>query len=74
MKRKPKPPGYASRVLDSAESALASGTIRRGQVAHAIVAHDDWCDLLANRGPCNCHPDVRVQADPPTHRATHESN
>lgn len=29
---------------------------------HAIeVAHDDWCALINNRGPCNCDPDIRVR-------------
>lgn len=22
------------------------------------VAHDDWCDLLNRKGPCNCNPEV----------------
>lgn len=29
-----------------------------GTVSHISVAHDDWCDLLARRGPCSCNPDV----------------
>jgi len=24
----------------------------------AEVQHDSWCDLLAEKGPCNCNPDV----------------
>ncbi len=23
------------------------------------IAHDDWCDLLAGSGPCNCDPEVQ---------------
>lgn len=32
------------------------------------VRHDDWCDLLNNRGFCNCDPIVTTtkRADPPS--------
>ena len=29
-------------------------------VYEAQVYHDSWCALLANRGPCNCNPDIRI--------------
>lgn len=40
--------------------------IKRGQaildeepgVYEATVFHDDWCDLLNGKGPCNCEPEV----------------
>lgn len=33
-------------------------------VYHINVIHDDWCDLLADKGPCNCTPVVQnVEAD-----------
>lgn len=31
-----------------------------GTIRHVSIAHDDWCDLLAGRGACNCDPDVRL--------------
>jgi hypothetical protein len=40
---------------------LAAGAdIAPGTVHHVSIAHDDWCDLLTSRGPCNCTPDIRV--------------
>lgn len=30
-------------------------------VYSVLVAHDSWCNLLNNRGPCNCHPDIEIQ-------------
>jgi hypothetical protein len=23
--------------------------------------HDDWCALLAQQGPCNCRPEVKIR-------------
>lgn len=31
-----------------------------GTVHHVHAYHDDWCDLLAGTGPCNCDPDLEV--------------
>jgi len=25
------------------------------------VRHDDWCSLLAESGPCNCNPDIKIK-------------
>jgi len=25
---------------------------------HGVVAHDDWCNPLSNKGECNCNPTV----------------
>jgi hypothetical protein len=30
----------------------------RGRVFTEAVYHDDWCDQLAGRGPCNCEPEI----------------
>jgi hypothetical protein len=27
-------------------------------VSIITVYHDDWCDLLNQKGPCNCNPDI----------------
>jgi hypothetical protein len=26
----------------------------------STVCHDDWCALLAGKGPCNCNPEVNT--------------
>jgi len=54
-------PNYIPKVVAALRQ---SGLTGRGQVAHAYVAHDDWCALLSGRGPCNCNPDVRVTGKP----------
>jgi hypothetical protein len=51
-------PNYAPKVLAVSEQALADGTIRPGQFYSLDVLHDDWCDLLTGKGPCNCDPEV----------------
>ena len=28
-------------------------------VYHVEILHDDWCDQLNGKGPCNCEPIVR---------------
>jgi hypothetical protein len=38
--------------------ATIAKKITRPGLHHVNVYHDDWCDLLAGRGPCNCNPDV----------------
>ena len=40
---------------------FAAGRIKKGTVTIADVFHDDWCDLLSGKGPCNCAPDVRYK-------------
>ena len=30
-------------------------------VYSVLVAHDAWCVLLKNRGPCNCNPDIEIE-------------
>jgi len=48
------PPGYLKKVLELAGTP--------GTVSSITVAHDDWCNLLARTGPCNCDPEVRPSA------------
>lgn len=40
-------------------TALTAG-IRPGATYDLQINHDDWCDLLNERGYCNCDPDVRI--------------
>jgi hypothetical protein len=39
-------------------------TLRRNPVGpgvnHVGIAHDDWCNLLSGKGPCNCDPEVQL--------------
>jgi hypothetical protein len=30
-------------------------------VYNVLVRHDAWCNLLKNRGPCNCSPDIEIK-------------
>jgi hypothetical protein len=53
-------PKYGRAVIDAGKKGLADGTIRPGNLYVIDVHHDDWCDLLAGRGPCNCEPEVDV--------------
>jgi hypothetical protein len=36
-----------------------AGGIKPGGLYHIDIQHDDDCDLLSGKGPCNCHPTVR---------------
>jgi hypothetical protein len=47
-----KVPNYISKILAKHRKGLPSG------VYFVDVYHDDWCDLLNRKGPCNCNPDV----------------
>ena len=58
-------PNYISKVQAATEKAIQAGIIRRGQLSHVYVAHDDWCAMLAGRGPYNCNPDVKVRPEGP---------
>jgi hypothetical protein len=59
--------GYLDEALAKGLQALADGTMTPGFVHTMDVYHDDWCDLLAGKGPCNCNPDVKPpkKPDPP---------
>ncbi len=51
--------------LPGNHNAKISEAIQRNPLilgADLIVAHDDWCDLLAGTGPCNCDPEVKTRA------------
>lgn len=50
------PPRYAAEVVALARSLQSE---RGPGVYHISVYHDDWCDLLNHRGPCNCNFEVR---------------
>jgi hypothetical protein len=56
-RRKKGLPQYAGAVLEQAVKALESGALTVGYY-EVVVRHDDWCALLAGRGPCDCDPEV----------------
>jgi hypothetical protein len=35
---------------------------RAGSLLSVEVAHDDWCALLREVGPCNCNPEIRTRS------------
>lgn len=47
---------YFRKVLEAAKK----NPPRPGTVNHVSVAHDDWCNLLSGKGPCNCDPEVTI--------------
>jgi hypothetical protein len=53
-----KPPNYLDEFLRQALEAKA----KHGNGLYiATIAHGDWCDQLAGRGPCNCEPVVTTE-------------
>lgn len=60
-------PNYAAAVEQALLAALANGSVVRGRVSVVEIRHDDFCNQLAGRGPCNCSPEVcppRLVPDP----------
>ena len=53
--RKRGTPNYLGPLADAWRRALDAGASVPGQVHEVGVYHDDGCDLLAGRGPCNCN-------------------
>lgn len=47
------------------QDALREAIAKAGQLLPglhiATVWHDDWCALLASKGPCNCSPEVTLE-------------
>tara|TARA_Y100000310_G_C20678913_1_gene814725 strand:- start:1916 stop:2122 length:207 start_codon:yes stop_codon:yes gene_type:complete len=66
MSKKRKPTDqYENSPYIPALTALGVKLSREGvPLAHAVIAHDDWCDLLNEKGYCNCDPDVRLEEAP----------
>jgi hypothetical protein len=50
----------ASNHLHDLLAGLQAQPLPPGRVYSALVRHDSWCALLANRGPCNCNPDLEI--------------
>ena len=53
-------PRYARKVI----RAIRERQPIPGEIQVVRILHDDWCDLLANRGPCNCDPEIRMPEMP----------
>lgn len=52
-----KRPHYVSRVLASAQQAIATMRVLPGAL-EVDVYHDDGCPILTGRGECTCDADV----------------
>jgi len=53
-------PGSDGNHLSRLREKLTTNPTRPGTVNHVAVLHDDWCDLLSRKGPCNCDPKLQV--------------
>jgi hypothetical protein len=40
------------------ELAKLVSSVKRGGVYDVAILHDDWCDLLSDKGACNCTPET----------------
>lgn len=46
---------HISKLLEE----LKSNPPKPGTINHVTVMHDEWCNLLSGKGPCNCSPDIQ---------------
>jgi hypothetical protein len=53
--RQHQPANYLPKLIE----ALQHYPVGQG-VNHVSIAHDDWCNLLSGKGPCNCDPEVQI--------------
>jgi hypothetical protein len=37
---------------------VAAAIQQKPGLNHVFIAHDERCDLLKGKGPCNCNPEV----------------
>ncbi len=44
--------------LEDVLKRVAAENIKPGRVYDLNILHDDWCDLINGKGPCNCEPTV----------------
>lgn len=51
-----RPGNYLEKLL----KATKDNPPKPGTVNHVQIRHDDWCALLASKGPCNCDPDIEI--------------
>ena len=49
---------YGADAVGAIVAALRAGKLRPGQLYSVPIYHDDGCDELAGRGPCNCERQV----------------
>lgn len=47
---------YIPKMMDAARE----NPPKPGTVNHVAILHDDWCDLLSDKGPCNCDPEIQI--------------
>ena len=51
-----RPGNHMPKILE----AMRRNAAQSGGVRHVSVMHDNWCSMLAGRGPCDCDPDVEI--------------
>lgn len=56
-RKKPTSPKYMPALV---AAAVTARMLQPGTAYIVKILHDDWCDLLAGRGPCNCDPEVQA--------------
>jgi hypothetical protein len=49
--------GNYVRKLDEATARVPP---KPGEVRHISVVHDNWCSLIAGKGPCDCDPSIEI--------------
>jgi hypothetical protein len=42
------------------DEATARVPLKPGEVRHISVVHDNWCSLIAGKGPCDCNPSIEI--------------
>lgn len=55
--------GYVQRIAQAWRDGIIPP--HPGQVGHLLVYHDDWCNLLAGTGLCNCQPIIKYSEHAP---------
>jgi hypothetical protein len=55
--REKKEQKFRERYAKELEKHLEGMELKPG-VYITTISHDNWCDFLAGRGPCNCNPDI----------------
>ena len=53
-------PGRSGNYLRKLVEATGRNPAKPGEVRHIRVIHDEWCSMIAGRGPCDCDPSIEI--------------
>ena len=53
-------PGRSGNYLRKLVEATKRNPAKPGEVRHIRVVHDEWCSMIAGRGPCDCDPSIEI--------------